>query len=390
MRERTVGRSGLVVGCVGLGTLTWGRDTSHEEARGQLEAFVEAGGNLIDTSPAFGRGASEATIGELLDVTVDREDVILCTRGGFTEGPAGMRFGAGRGPLLDSLRASLERMNTTYVDVLLVAAPDPLARYALAYSALKMDAAQPQAHAKRALVKLLRERYGDDVKELARVWQRPLPDWKALEAAWPAERLPDGRNPHVAADLSAFLRLHAETYYSQVAQALKKHDPHHLYLGSRFAGRTPESIAACARWCDVVSFNLYIPSLREGFEAEEFARIDKPALLTEFHFGSSDRGPFWPGVMVVNTEAERGPAYRKMLESVLANRQFVGAHWFQYLDQPVTGRWLDGENGHLGLVGITDVPWHDFVLSVARTNRDVLGQLRREALSVSTSGKSSD
>lgn len=123
MRERTVGRSGLVVGCVGLGTLTWGRDTSHEEARGQLEAFVEAGGNLIDTSPAFGRGASEATIGELLDVTVDREDVILCTRAGFTEGPAGMRFGAGRGPILDSLRASLERMNTTYVDVLLVAAP---------------------------------------------------------------------------------------------------------------------------------------------------------------------------------------------------------------------------------------------------------------------------
>lgn len=127
MRERTVGRSGLVVGCVGLGTLTWGRDTSHEEARGQLEAFVEAGGTLIDTSPAFGRGASEATIGELLDVTVDREDVILCTRAGFTEGPAGMRFGAGRGPILDSLRASLERMNTTYVDVLLVAAPDPLA-----------------------------------------------------------------------------------------------------------------------------------------------------------------------------------------------------------------------------------------------------------------------
>ncbi|ERH16924.1 oxidoreductase, aldo/keto reductase family protein [Actinobaculum sp. oral taxon 183 str. F0552] len=127
MRERTVGRSGLVVGCVGLGTLTWGRDTSHEEARGQLEAFVEAGGNLIDTSPAFGRGTSEATIGELLDVTVDREDVILCTRAGFTEGPAGMRFGAGRGPILDSLRASLERMNTTYVDVLLVAAPDPLA-----------------------------------------------------------------------------------------------------------------------------------------------------------------------------------------------------------------------------------------------------------------------
>jgi len=62
---------------VGLGTLTWGRDTSHEEARGQLEAFVEAGGNLIDTSPAFGRGASEATIGELLDVA----DQLIALRG---------------------------------------------------------------------------------------------------------------------------------------------------------------------------------------------------------------------------------------------------------------------------------------------------------------------
>ena len=141
-------------------------------------------------------------------------------------------------------------------------------------------------------------------------------------------------------------------------------------------------MASCAKWCDVISFNLYIPSLKEGFEAEDFARTDKPALLTEFHFGSSDRGPFWPGVMVVNTEAERGPAYRKMLESVLANRQFVGAHWFQYLDQPVTGRWLDGENGHLGLVGMTDVPWQDFVLSVEKTNREMQAQLRQSVETV--------
>ena len=186
----------------------------------------------------------------------------------------------------------------------------------------------------------------------------------------------------MAADLSAFLRLHADSYYGQVKKALKKHAPHHLYLGSRFAGRTPESVASCAKWCDVISFNLYIPSLKEGFEAEDFARTDKPALLTEFHFGSSDRGPFWPGVMVVNTEAERGPAYRKMLESVLANRQFVGAHWFQYLDQPVTGRWLDGENGHLGLVGMTDVPWQDFVLSVEKTNREMQEQLRQSVETV--------
>ena len=259
-------------------------------------------------------------------------------------------------------------------------ATDPAVRYVLAWSALQMDAAAPNAHAKRALVKLLRERYGDDITELATAWQQPLKDWREIEAGIPAERRPDGRLPAVAADLSAFLRLHAESYFSQVARALDRHAPNHLYLGSRFAGRTPEAMAACARWCDVVSFNLYVPELQTGFEHQAFARLDRPALLTEFHFGSSDRGPFWPGVMVVDNESERGPAYRRMLASVLGNRQFVGAHWFQYLDQPVTGRWLDGENGHLGLVAITDVPWKDFVLSVHRSNLDILKDMQRQAV----------
>ena len=53
-------------------------------------------------------------------------------------------------------------------------------------------------------------------------------------------------------------------------------------------------------------------------------RLDKPALLTEFHFGSSDRGPFWPGLIPVAAEAERGPAYDRMIKSVLANPDFVG------------------------------------------------------------------
>ena len=120
----------------------------------------------------------------------------------------------------------------------------------------------------------------------------------------------------------------------------------------------------------MVSFNLYLPSLDIGFETGAFRALGKPALLTEFHFGSSDRGPFWHGVMPVAREADRGPAYRRMLASVLANPDFVGAHWFQYLDQPVTGRWLDGENGHLGLVAITDIPWRDFVAEVAAAHRE--------------------
>jgi hypothetical protein len=258
------------------------------------------------------------------------------------------------------------------------AATDPLARYALAYSALASDAGQPPAHAKRALLDLLRSRYQGSIEKLSASWQMPFVSWEALQAPLDAPRLPDGRIAAVAADLSAFLSLHAQRYFEQVAAALKRHDPNHLYLGARFASRNPEVLQACAKWCDVVSFNLYLPTVDVGFEAAAFRKLDKPALLTEFHFGSTDRGPFWHGVMPVAQEADRGPAYARMLKSVLANPDFVGAHWFQYLDQPVTGRWLDGENGHLGLVAITDIPWSRFVADVGRSNRQIRDDLREQ------------
>lgn len=127
MRERTVGKSGLAVGEIGLGTLTWGRDTDETQAIGQLRTLLDEGGNFLDTSPAFGAGAAETLIGTVLSGTFDREEIVLCTKAGFTAHGSRSRFGAGRGAIFDSVQASLERMHTTYIDVLMVAAPDPLA-----------------------------------------------------------------------------------------------------------------------------------------------------------------------------------------------------------------------------------------------------------------------
>lgn len=127
MRERTVGHSGLRIGEIGLGTLTWGRDTDETQAIGQLKTLLNEGGNLVDTSPAFGAGAAESLIGTLLSGAFSREDLVLCTKAGFTATGSRSRFGAGRGAIFDSVEASLERMKTTYIDVLFVAAPDPLA-----------------------------------------------------------------------------------------------------------------------------------------------------------------------------------------------------------------------------------------------------------------------
>jgi hypothetical protein len=81
----------------------------------------------------------------------------------------------------------------------------------------------------------------------------------------------------------------------------------------------------------------------------------------------------------VAREEDRGPAYGNFLKAALAQPMIVGAHWFQYLDQPASGRLLDGENGHLGLVAITDVAYPGFVEAVRKSNLQAIGQLRAEA-----------
>jgi len=68
MQQRYVGRTGLKVSRLGLGTLTWGRDTDEHEAREQLVAYTEAGGNFVDAAAGYGSGASEEALGALLGI----------------------------------------------------------------------------------------------------------------------------------------------------------------------------------------------------------------------------------------------------------------------------------------------------------------------------------
>src|SRR5665648_987074 len=82
MEERLLGGTGLRVSELGLGTLTWSRDTDEHEAADPLRAFVDAGGTLLDTAASYAGGAAEELIGSLLGPVVAREDVVLCTKGG--------------------------------------------------------------------------------------------------------------------------------------------------------------------------------------------------------------------------------------------------------------------------------------------------------------------
>ncbi|MDP3969478.1 MAG: aldo/keto reductase [Nocardioides sp.] len=117
MQQRSLGRSGLRVSRLGLGTLTWGRDTDEHEARDQLTSFVEAGGTLLDTAAGYGDGASEELLGSLLGEVVARDDVVIATKAGIGRVRGERVTDLSRGRLLRTLDASLRRLGVDQVDL---------------------------------------------------------------------------------------------------------------------------------------------------------------------------------------------------------------------------------------------------------------------------------
>src|SRR4051794_37961147 len=66
VEQRALGRSGLVVSRLALGTMTWGRDTDEDDAAEQVKTFQDAGGTLIDTADVYADGEAEAVLGGVL------------------------------------------------------------------------------------------------------------------------------------------------------------------------------------------------------------------------------------------------------------------------------------------------------------------------------------
>jgi aryl-alcohol dehydrogenase-like predicted oxidoreductase len=117
MQQRALGATGLKVSRLGLGTLTWGRDTDEHEARDQLIGFAEAGGTLLDTAAGYGDGASEELIGSLLGDVVGRDDVVLATKAGISRRRGQRETNVSRGNLITTLDQSLKRLQVDHIDL---------------------------------------------------------------------------------------------------------------------------------------------------------------------------------------------------------------------------------------------------------------------------------
>jgi aryl-alcohol dehydrogenase-like predicted oxidoreductase len=124
MQQRPLGRSGLVVSRMALGTMTWGGQTAADDALAQLKTFLDAGGTVLDTADVYGDGETESLIGELFAGGVARDDLTIVTKAGLCPGMQ-RRCDTSRAHLLRRLDASLRRLRTDHVDLWLVHGFDP-------------------------------------------------------------------------------------------------------------------------------------------------------------------------------------------------------------------------------------------------------------------------
>ena len=117
---RTLGRSGLAVSPLALGTMTfgtarWGVDEAG--ARAVFDAYVERGGNFIDSADVYAGGASETLIGQFIAAEGLRDRLVLATKSGFATGQGPQAGGNGAKHVHLALEASLRRLRTDYVDL---------------------------------------------------------------------------------------------------------------------------------------------------------------------------------------------------------------------------------------------------------------------------------
>lgn len=240
------------------------------------------------------------------------------------------------------------------------------ARYGVITDALSKDAAKSPA--KKAFTDHLKAQYGS-IEKLNTAWETDIADWADFEDGVTFETYSDQH----AEDLSKMLEMLGEQYFAVVTDVLKEYLPDHLYMGARMAnwGMPPEIIKASVKYSDVLSFNIY----EDGVQPKHWAfleEVDLPTVIGEFHIGTTkSSGLYSPGIVSAYDEADRVEAYKTYMQSVVDNPYFVGAHWFQYMDEPLTGRTYDGENANIGFVNVADIPYPELIEAAKEFNTNL-------------------
>jgi hypothetical protein len=209
---------------------------------------------------------------------------------------------------------------------------------------------------RRHLANWLRQRY-ETIDDLNTAWGTALPAFERLLEPLPRDTALAAQGQ---ADLLDYEQVLIDAFGRTPLAACRKVAPNHLCLGLRYAHMN-EKIRQSCQVFDVFSFNCYNKHPETSLLAARAA--GKPTLIGEWHFGGPDCGMLRTALLSAASQEERGKAYRRYLQMAAADLHCVGAHYFEYNNQTLMGR-FDGEHMAHGLIDCTNLPYPHMVEAI--------------------------
>jgi hypothetical protein len=211
----------------------------------------------------------------------------------------------------------------------------------------------PKQAAKLEFVKDLKQKY-NSIEALNAAWKTTYANWDVIPTSTDVPQSKGYRD-----DAQVFFLKNVDQYFRLAQESIKSVAPHRLYLGARFISTDavrPALYEASKKYSDILTVNVYAHSVA-NYPSHYEGLPDMPVLIGEFQFGLLQRGMFSASLCQAGaTPEDRGHAYTRFMQGALVHPNIVGAHYFQFRDQPLTGRG-DGEAYQIGFVDVTDTPY---------------------------------
>lgn len=227
--------------------------------------------------------------------------------------------------------------------------------------AYEMFATPGASETKNTFIDWLKTRYGGNIHVLNETWGLNLKDFEALKA----ETFKNYPSETAKTDFNDFSSVMVRKYVDVPCDEVAKVDKHHLNLGMRYAWISSDLLYKAGERFDVFSINGY--GMFPPPTAEIAKKSGKPVMIGEFHHGAVDRALPATGIIGVLSQEDRAAAYRNYMEEGFSRPELVGMHYFQWVDQPYTGR-FDGENYNIGVVNTADIPYEELMKGMKQTN----------------------
>ncbi len=230
-----------------------------------------------------------------------------------------------------------------------------------------------RAPGKLRMVQLFERFYRGDFQTFQRDWITSATAFEGICSVSDLRIRPNGRG---GLFLNEWIQDLAEHYYSLMERTIRRYDRNHLILGDRFCQYYSVPVArAMQKHADVASTNLGADwndgSISHFFLSTLHEATGKPVIITEFYLcameNRSGNRNSSGGFPIVQTQAERADGFKRYVKSVASIPFVLGAHWFQFTDEPSKGRG-DGENYNMGLVDIAGRPYEEITKVASSLN----------------------